>query len=305
MPKLSVIITTHNEKELASTVESVRANTSDCEIIVVDDGGTDDLSEIACDKLIRHETKVGIARSRLDGVKEASGLAYGFLDAHQWLSDGCLNKCLDVALERQAIVAPCTRGPKDRLIERGRRKGQFWTGHCSCLIHSGNGLFKAEWNNDAPKDKLSRCTMMICPGYVIPASIFDKVRWIDGMQFWGANEPCICIKAFFADVDLLHLCGPMARHRFKGKKEDKHLRPSGDIWKNHARIARVCFEDKTWRDYWEPKIFRKRGMIEQNTGEWDDPVLIEQHKQFQSIKQRPDEELWRGVMHRDPYPTFS
>ena len=66
VPRISVIITAHNEgEELRRTVESVRENTQQpFEIVLVDDGSTDGSCDgLADDDLtvIRHDERTGVA----------------------------------------------------------------------------------------------------------------------------------------------------------------------------------------------------------------------------------------------------
>lgn len=298
MPAVSVIITSFNEGgDPARTIASVRANTSECEIILVDDGSTDGSCDNAdADVVVKHAERIGIAASRIDGISAASGDVFAFLDAHQYPTEGCLNVCANVAMERQAIVCPCTRGPKDRV----QRDGTVWTGHGSHMGQQPNGLFVGRWRNKQPRDTLSRCSMMVVPGYVIPRTIYPKLSWVPQLREWGGSEPCITVRAFFADIDVLHLCGPIARHLFRDKLENGAINrpfsaPFHATWRNHAHTARLCFDDATWDQYWWGEIFSKWGTPQEH-GEFHTPDVIAQHRAFLEYKQRPDEEFWRGLM---------
>jgi len=117
------------------------------------------------------------------------------------------------------------------------------------------------------------------------------------------SEPCITVRAFFTDVDILHLCGPIARHLFRGKTEDGGIvrpfsAPFSVTWRNHAHTARLCFDDATWQRYWWPGVFGKWGKREEER-EFHTPEVIAQHSQFASYKQRSDEEFWRGLIGVD------
>jgi glycosyltransferase involved in cell wall biosynthesis len=298
MPTVSVIITSFNEGgDVQATIDSVRASTTDVEVVLVDDGSTDgSCADAGADVVIQHSERVGIAVSRRDGVAAAKGDAFCFLDAHQYLTQGCINQCTSLALERQAIVCPCTRGPVDRV----QRNDTIWTGHGSIMSQQPNGLYVGRWRNRQPRDTISRCSMMVVPGYVIPRSVYPQVEWLPQLKQWGGSEPCITVRAFFADVDILHLCGPIARHLFRGKKEDGSIDrpfscPFSVTWRNHAHTSRLCFDDDTWDRYWWPEIYRKWAQPEEEA-EFQTPEVVQQHRQFLSYKQRPDDEFWRGLM---------
>ena len=86
-PLLSVIIPAYNgEAFLAEAVESIhRQNYEPLEIIIVDDGSTDDTARIAAgfqdDVRYIHQTHHGRpAAGRNRGVKESAGKIIGFLD---------------------------------------------------------------------------------------------------------------------------------------------------------------------------------------------------------------------------------
>jgi len=122
--KISIIMTAHNEgDEVGRTVTSIRENTAGpYEIVLVDDGSTDG----ACEnmegddiRVIRHTQRVGIAYSRNEACDAATGDVFAFLDAHQRLSENCLNRCAEIAVQHDAISWPDVRGLKDR----------GWTGH--------------------------------------------------------------------------------------------------------------------------------------------------------------------------------
>lgn len=286
--KISVIITSYNEgEEVKSTIDSVRQNTSNVEIILVDDASTDgSCEEVGADILVRHDTRIGIAPSRIDGVAKATGEVYGFLDAHQRLTEGCFDECAKLAVERQAIVWPDVCG-----LGKSR-----WMGHGANMRQKqGNkrGLFDGRWKRTKPLDRVSRCSTMIVPGYVVPSSIWPKIRLIDQLAQHGASEAALTVPAFFADIPILHLCEHLARHKFNSRM------PYNTSWKicarNHALVARVFFDEDTWKNYWWPKVFKRQLKTSDDQYFWQEQI-VQRHKEFQSIKQRPDEEFWRGLM---------
>ena len=71
--------------------------------------------------------------------------------------------------------------------------------------------------------------------------------------------------------------------------------------RNHALIARVCFDDRTWIEHWLPRVFD--GCLSPATlRELHAPDVVAEHKEFMRIKRRPDHEFWRGLLRRKEPP---
>jgi glycosyltransferase involved in cell wall biosynthesis len=94
MPAVSVVIPSYNyARYLPAAIESVLAQTfRDFEIIVVDDGSTDDTPQAvrAFDGVIRYirQTNQGVSRARNLGISQSRGHYVAFLDADdEWLPE--------------------------------------------------------------------------------------------------------------------------------------------------------------------------------------------------------------------------
>jgi glycosyltransferase involved in cell wall biosynthesis len=284
--QITAIVTAFDEgTELLNTVRSV--TDAMCyvgyEILVVDDGSTDGYPQdpaLALLVKIVHPARTGVANSRDEAVEIASGTCFAFLDGHQRLTTGCLNECAQLAIQENAIVCPDITGynQDDELLHGAyfhmpRRKPPFG----------------ANWRTLTPKKRVTRISSLKAPAYVIPAAVYPKVRWSRLLKGWGGSEGSVSVKAFFTDTRILHLHGPIAYHKFK---KSFHYDVTWDeIWRNHALIARICFSEATWYDYWLPEVFQEH-LSEETQQEMDsDPVKAE-HLEFQQIKVRPDHEFW-------------
>ncbi len=295
--EISVIITAHNEGlDLLRTVRSIRDETQ-ClkEVIVLDDGSTDDsigrVRRLA--RIIRHRRRIGIASSRDEAANMATGSALAFLDGHQRLSAGCLDQCARSAVERGAIVVPDLCGfeknatPSHGAVFAKRR---------------ARPPFGAEWKSTKPRSTLSPVSSLRAPAYVVPTNLYPKVRWSRLLQGWGGSEGSLSLKAFFSGVPILHLCGPIAYHKFKNKF---HYEVSWDeIWRNHAIIARICFSQETWYNYWLPRVFDSH-LSETTLRELESDAIRSEHQEFQQIKVRPDCEFWTRLLVRKVPQKFS
>jgi glycosyltransferase involved in cell wall biosynthesis len=292
--RLSVIITAHNEgAEVLRTVRSVRASTRvDHEIIVVDDGSTDGSCaglEALGVRVITHPKRVGVAYSRDAASRVAIGDVLAFLDAHQRVDPGCFDCSSELAALHGAIVSPpCRPLHRAYAVSYGAtfkmcpKRGFF----------SGHPLFRR------PRQKLTRVSTLRSPGYLIPRSVYPRVAWVAGLRGWGASEAAIAVKAFFTQVDLLVADTGATEHLFR--KTIPYETDWEGVWRNHALIARVCFDDRTWTRYWLPEVFQAK-VTEETLRELDSSAVLAQRDAFLGEKVRPDREFWRGLL-RIPEP---
>jgi hypothetical protein len=104
-PTCSIVIPCHNHGEyLGEAIESALAQTHPCEVIVVDDGSTDDSAEVAGRydvTLIRQKNK-GLPAARNAGIRKATTTHILPLDADDKLHPECVERML--AASRSAIV---------------------------------------------------------------------------------------------------------------------------------------------------------------------------------------------------------
>lgn len=114
MPEVSVIIPTYNSAEfLAEAVDSVLAQTwSDFEIVIVDDGSTDDTRDVAAryGDHVRYlyQQNEGPSSARNMGIKEAKGTYVAFLDSDDAWEPEKLRIQMDFMGEHPEITLVCT-----------------------------------------------------------------------------------------------------------------------------------------------------------------------------------------------------
>jgi len=110
-PHVSVVIPTHNRANLVTrAVDSVLGQTyADYEIIVIDDGSTDNTREVLqpyADKIrYIYQDNAGVSAARNAGIRQAQGKWIAFLDSDdQWLPD---KLALQIQLVQEAGIKVC------------------------------------------------------------------------------------------------------------------------------------------------------------------------------------------------------
>lgn len=292
----SVVITAHDEsEELQRTLRSLhRSSRASHELILVDDGTSQPLSvPPGTDHVLRHERRAGVAASRHEAALLASGDVIAFADAHQRFTRDCYDSCAAVAIQRQAVVSPTVRG-------FGWLDSRFYGARFRlCPEH---GYFKADWITKKPRAILTEHTSLKGPGYCIPRDLYLRLAWSPLLRGWGGSEAWITLKAFFQRIPILYLRGPIAYHRFRKKFPYKVT--WDEIWRNQALLARVVFDERTWRHYWLPELFAAH-LSPKVIAEMDSPAVVAEHEAFQPQKSRPDREFWEVLLGQDVPPQLA
>lgn len=110
---LSVIVPVYNSgKYIKQCVNSILNQTySDLEIILIDDGSTDDSGEI-CDKYekedkrvrVIHQENCGCIKARLSGLQNSNGKYIGFVDSDDWIDVDLYQTLMSVAEEKNCDI---------------------------------------------------------------------------------------------------------------------------------------------------------------------------------------------------------
>ena len=156
--------------------------------------------------------------------------AIAYLDGHQRLTDRCLDQCAELALREGAIVWPDVCGFE---AHEGIVHGAYFT------MSPTRRVFAAEWKVRRPSRPVTPVNSLRIPGYVIP-QVGALPCIVDSRPArWGASEAAVSLKAFFAGVEMLHLCGPVAKHQFKKSFNYRVRRQaSGEIMRDRPRLLR-------------------------------------------------------------------
>lgn len=116
-PTVTVILPVFNgAATLKRALDSVLAQSlKDIEILVVDDGSTDESLEIAEQtgdmrvRCLRHDGNRGAATARNTGLLQAKGKYIAFIDADdEWMPDKLAKQCFSLADKKQGMAGVCT-----------------------------------------------------------------------------------------------------------------------------------------------------------------------------------------------------
>ena len=129
-PKLSIITPLYNcEKYISQCLDSIfkqDIDESDFEVIVVDDGSSDNSPAIVMQHTISHANIIllsqenqGVACARNNGIYKAKGEYVMFIDADDMLVSGSLKTLLQIAVENKADIVKAAHKevPEDAVCE--------------------------------------------------------------------------------------------------------------------------------------------------------------------------------------------
>lgn len=114
--KISIIVPVYNSsKYLRSCIDSIlKQSLSDWELILVNDGSTDDSGEI-CDEYavkypairVIHKENAGVSEARNTGLVAATGEYVGFVDSDDTIRPEMYQEMYDAAMENDAEIVMC------------------------------------------------------------------------------------------------------------------------------------------------------------------------------------------------------
>ena len=125
-PDVTIIIPAHNEEEgIADVISGIKQLNKGYEIIVVDDGSTDNTYKLASDagvKIIRHPYNKGYGAALKTGIRNATADVVLFIDADGQHKPSDVKKVLSYIEEYDMVVGARTKKSKISLLRRpGKR----------------------------------------------------------------------------------------------------------------------------------------------------------------------------------------
>ncbi|WCB45549.1 glycosyltransferase family 2 protein [Nitratidesulfovibrio vulgaris] len=159
-PLITVIIPVYNVEEyVEKCLTSVLAQTyAHLEVLVVDDGSTDDSASI-CQRIANQDSRVSLIRKHNQGqavarnvaLEKARGNYIAFADADDWLEPDMLSSLLNITLQQECDIAVCAYNlcKENRAIILGQAPVSKLSSQEATLE-----LFKDRWLNNFVWNKL-------------------------------------------------------------------------------------------------------------------------------------------------------
>jgi len=156
MPAISIIIPAYNmEKYISNTVRSLKRQTfRDIEVIIVNDGSTDNTGEITIKELsnapfswkIKNQVNQGVSAARNSGIREAKGDYIHFLDADDYVQGTFMEKMHRKAREGDYDMVFC--GYSKVLLDGREIQRRKPFHHYSREIFGGKSVLKSFLQRD-------------------------------------------------------------------------------------------------------------------------------------------------------------
>lgn len=127
MKKLTIVIPVFNgEKFIKNCVNNLeKSNFNDFEIIIINDGSTDNTLKIIKELLLRYDNieyinnkkNKGVSYSRNVGIEKSNGKYIGFVDADDYVDNSMFSNMIKVAIKNDADVVVCNYIEIDELTK--------------------------------------------------------------------------------------------------------------------------------------------------------------------------------------------
>jgi len=193
MPKVSVIIPTYNcAKYICEAVDSVLAQTyNDFEIVVVDDGSTDDTKDILqrYNGRIRYiyQSNKGVSAARNLGLREAKGKYIAFLDADDiWLPEKleCQTKLLEENPDTVMVFSDIEMFSENTLIRFSMSRSNNYQPYGSLKWR----ILQKEFN-DGTLIKGITFGDLVLDNSILPATVVLKRICLDSIGYFDEGLP--------------------------------------------------------------------------------------------------------------------
>lgn len=262
MPEVSVIIPTYNcSKYISEAIDSVLAQTyKEFEIIIIDDGSTDETKGIVQEYLVSHRLKIkyifqenqGLACARNAGIKNATGKYLALLDADDAWAKNRLALGVEI-MEKHPTVS---------LVHA----------NIFCMNEKGKVLFTAQRERSFLNGKIAKALLLkkaeiSCPTVLFRRECVDTVGTFDeNLTRLGCEDRELWIR-ITRQYDAYYIDEPLAYYRQRqssmSKNMDKMVRAKYYVIHKHLDsrtkdlIIKLIALARTHKDCGDVLLFRK------------------------------------------------
>lgn len=231
--RVSVVIPSREEEreELRATVESFRAAGAH-EVVVIDDGTARPVEGCGATVVIRHDVAQGVAASRNEGLRRATGNVVVFSDSHCRVADGCSlsDWAYEAYCSEELICAVCG----------SYENAETWYYGCS--------LPWRDWRFDvsANRQPTDRPAGVFGSVYAAARWTWDRLGGWVPTQGWGYNEQALSLACHHAAVPIRVHDWFRIRHKFRNDKKFPYAVSGKAFAANAPWVHWLLFGDDVW-----------------------------------------------------------
>lgn len=194
MSKVSIIVPVYNTEKFIERclVSLVNQTLRDIEIIIVNDGSTDNSVEIA-KKFQNNDSRIKIINqtnqkqgaARNNGVRSANGEYIGFVDSDDWVDFSYYEELYNTAKSYEADIALAAN------VRVGGRKTKKRLNITAVEVFSDiQDKFDVnqQWKNECPTNKIYKREMLLNKDIFFPEHVFCEDKLFTIRAVWEANK---------------------------------------------------------------------------------------------------------------------
>lgn len=291
---LTVIIPFLNEKyEVENTVASIKTHSSDrVEIMLINDASDDHfdygvLKEKYDVIYLENPERLGVAASRDMGIGMCKTPYFLLLDAHMRFYDNLWEQRIIGELEKDKRTLLCCQtkvlGLDNGLLVERKNRG---TTYGACVeINEGRALIDPYWIFNVPFDHTSSRTIpIVCvlgATYAGSKAYWQYLRGLEGLMYYGSDEPCISIKVWMEGGSCKLLKDVVIGHIYRSNSAPPYETAMKFRVYNKLFIAELFFPEKLKKElYVLAKYYYPREFTEAMVMLYDNRELIKQSKSY-------------------------
>ena len=240
VPQITIIVPVYNaEKYLDQCLRSIVTQTyRNLEVILVDDGSTDNSGEI-CDQyassdsriIVIHQSNMGVSHSRNIGIEKAKGDYIIFVDSDDWIDEKLCETLLDAVITYNVEAAVCAyirEYPNKSLPKILHERNTVFSGKVMQRIICGP--IAKELEN--PENMDSYGTLW---GHIYPARVLKKHEVMDLSKIGTAEDVLYNFKIFSDIKNIVYVIQPLYHYR-KDVKTSITSTYKPDLWCKWERL---------------------------------------------------------------------